>query len=154
MAFVFKVLKFASDLGNTSLRVGACYRPLQSLKIRTFATQNGVVCSNAAAEPKLEPWTNSPPGDVAFERKPLKRQWKDTSRRTGVIAVKLGMTQLWNKEGYPVAVTVLQVWPISLVSRTLSIGIRPFLREEEKGSGRYLTFELSPGRNVDLTNQN
>lgn len=37
------------------------------------------------------------------------RKWNWWSRRTGLVAVKLGMTQLWNKEGFPVAVTVLQV---------------------------------------------
>ena len=42
---------------------------------------------------------------VRFERK----QWSPQSRRTGVIAVKLGMTQLWDEQGSPMAVTVLQV---------------------------------------------
>ena len=37
------------------------------------------------------------------------RKWNWWSRRTGLVAVKLGMTQMWNKEGFPVAVTVLQV---------------------------------------------
>ena len=34
-----------------------------------------------------------------------------------------------------------------------SLGTRPFVRGRRKGSGHHLTFELSPGRNVDLTNQ-
>ena len=34
-----------------------------------------------------------------------------------------------------------------------SLGTRPFARGRRKGSGHHLTFELSPGRNVDLTNQ-
>ena len=42
---------------------------------------------------------------VRFETK----QWSPQSRRTGVIAVKLGMTQLWDEQGSPMAVTVLQV---------------------------------------------
>lgn len=37
------------------------------------------------------------------------RKWTRRSRRTGVLAKKLGMTQLWKKDGSPVAVTVLQV---------------------------------------------
>lgn len=39
----------------------------------------------------------------------VQHEWTLESRRTGVIAVKLGMTQLWNKEGEPMAVTVLRV---------------------------------------------
>ena len=36
-------------------------------------------------------------------------KWSPLSRRTGAIAVKLGMTQLWDSVGEPVPVTVLQV---------------------------------------------
>lgn len=34
---------------------------------------------------------------------------QEQSRRTGVLALKLGMTQIWNNEGNSVAVTLLQV---------------------------------------------
>ena len=37
------------------------------------------------------------------------RKWTRISRRTGVLSRKLGMTQLWKKDGTSVAVTVLQV---------------------------------------------
>ena len=40
------------------------------------------------------------------------RKWHKRSRRTGLVGIKLGMTQLWNKEGSPIAVTVLQVFCI------------------------------------------
>ena len=39
------------------------------------------------------------------------------------------------------------------VTAVTSLGTRPFVRGRRKGSGHHLTFELSPGRNVDLTNQ-
>ena len=41
-----------------------------------------------------------------LERKP----WTPQSRRTGAIAVKLGMTQLWDDLGEAVPATVLQVY--------------------------------------------
>ena len=34
-----------------------------------------------------------------------------------------------------------------------SLGTRPFTWGRRKGSAHHLTFELSPGWNVDLTNQ-
>ena len=37
------------------------------------------------------------------------RKWNRWSRRTGLVGIKLGMTQMWSKEGFPIAVTVLQV---------------------------------------------
>ncbi len=46
---------------------------------------------------------------AGHEEELVQREWKLGSRRTGAIAVKLGMTQLWNKEGRPMAVTVLRV---------------------------------------------
>lgn len=45
-----------------------------------------------------------------------KRPWTKVSRRTGLIALKLGMTQMWKKDGMPMAVTVLQVrWRVCQV---------------------------------------
>jgi hypothetical protein len=41
--------------------------------------------------------------------RPHRAEWSPQSRRTGVIAVKLGMTQMWGDTGDPVPVTVLQV---------------------------------------------
>ena len=51
-------------------------------------------------------------GDVVHDNVPRtlrERKWNWWSRRTGLVAVKLGMTQMWSKEGFPMAVTVLQV---------------------------------------------
>ncbi len=52
---------------------------------------------------------------------PLAEEWGRKSRRCGALAVKLGMTQLWTKDGTSAAVTVLQVRerkeePLSLLS--------------------------------------
>ena len=106
-----RVLKLAADFtsfGNGGLK--ACCKPLQSISICASGALNGVFYSNAAVGLQQEP--NSPQREIAAAasgENPLNLEWKETSRRTGVIAIKLGMTQLWNKEGYPVAVTVLQV---------------------------------------------
>lgn len=48
-------------------------------------------------------------------------KWNTLSRRTGLVAIKLGMTQLWNKQGVPIAVTVLQV----RLSIALSFSLSP-----------------------------
>lgn len=120
-----RVLKLAVDFtsfGNGGLR--ACCKSLQSISICASGAPNGVFYSNAAVELQQEP--SSPQREIAAAasgENPLRLEWKETSRRTGVIAIKLGMTQLWNKEGYPVAVTVLQV---SLV---------PSLNPEREGGG-------------------
>ena len=57
------------------------------------------LCSPAASE-VAEPAKN---GGAA------RAPWTPQSRRTGAIAIKLGMTQMWNAQGDPVPVTVLQV---------------------------------------------
>ena len=49
--------------------------------------------------------------------------------------------------------TVEEVSSVILNLGGYSLGTRPFVRGRRKGSGHHLTFELSPGRNVDLTNQ-
>lgn len=111
MACVCRILKLAVDFtsfGNASLRT--YWKSLPSVNICASGASNGVFYSNAAVE--LQQETSSPQRETAAAisgENALNLEWKETSRRTGVIAIKLGMTQLWNKEGYPVAVTVLQV---------------------------------------------
>ena len=57
-------------------------------------------CSQASQDP-----TTHNSGALVLRKRP----WTKVSRRSGVIALKLGMTQLWKKNGMPMAVTVLQV---------------------------------------------
>ena len=52
--------------------------------------------------------SESAPADTGYAERP-RPAWSPDSRRTGAIAVKLGMTQLWDNLGEPVPVTVLQV---------------------------------------------
>lgn len=63
-----------------------------------------------AAKETVSPSTPHNPGTVVLKE----GKWTKVARRTGLIAIKLGMTQLWNKEGRPIAVTVLQVPNLSL----------------------------------------
>ena len=52
-------------------------------------------------------------------------KWNTLSRRTGLVAIKLGMTQLWNKQGVPIAVTVLQVRLSLSIALSLSLSQAP-----------------------------
>ena len=73
--------------------------------------RTGSSSSNTAANlhsNEEHPSGKAPPPGSAPVGLGIKREWTPQSRRTGVIAVKLGMTQLWNKDGFPMAVTVLQ----------------------------------------------
>ena len=63
-----------------------------------------VVDSEAVSPPLVD---GQDPGMIVLKKK----EWTNLSRRTGILAIKLGMTQLWEKNGVSVATTVLQVVP-------------------------------------------
>ena len=88
----FVVSRFAPELAGS-------YR--QSLLYRGGGVSARALASPAASQPAAE------------EDEPANTQgrayWTPGSRRTGAIAVKLGMTQMWDAQGDPVPVTVLQV---------------------------------------------
>ena len=90
---LFGLLRFRLSLRAFSVDPAFARGPLY-LSVRQLT-------SPAASEP-AEPAES---GGEAERRTP----WTPQSRRTGAIAVKLGMTQMWNDEGHPVPVTALQV---------------------------------------------
>ena len=74
-----------------------CTRLSQGISVRALASPAASQASEQAA------------ADGNDEQSERRAQWTPESRRTGAIAVKLGMTQMWNDRGDPVPVTVLQV---------------------------------------------
>ena len=78
----------------------------KTLLYTTCAAHTAVVSASESLLP------GSPVGKISEAPSELvvkERKWTKVSRRTGLIAIKLGMTQMWNKEGTSHAVTVLQV---------------------------------------------
>ena len=73
---------------------------------RHHGTLARYLSSPAALDVEKPSEEDSSRGAVAEQPRP---DWTPQSRRTGAIAIKVGMTQLWNDVGEPVPVTVLQV---------------------------------------------
>ena len=99
-------------LPGASWNIKRCCSRFHYLKSVLGSSSSGVSYSTAAQaneDDKVDRSDETPPPGSTAETMELKKEWTPQSRRTGVIAVKLGMTQLWNKEGFPLAVTVLQV---------------------------------------------
>lgn len=75
-----------------------------------FARLRSTAAAAAAATPESAGVRRAGVRSAGVEGEGVRgKKWSPQSRRSGAIAVKLGMTQLWNEEGLPMAVTVLQV---------------------------------------------
>ena len=76
-----------------------------SLKELSFLGKSGKLSLSLSPSRSHSIGSTHSPEDTSIEKKELSK----TSRRAGLIGIKLGMTQLWNKEGGSIPVTVLQV---------------------------------------------
>lgn len=75
------------------------------MRFSSPATATSLNAENAESAPVEVEKESPPPAEATFKRP----KWNKVARRTGLIALKLGMTQLWNKNGESMAVTLLQV---------------------------------------------
>ena len=92
-------------------------RPLLGETSPWETTDVGALEGAASERPLLG---ETPPQRGWIDRTPSydlrERKWTRRSRRTGLVTIKLGMTQMWDKRGTSLATTVLQV---SITSRNL-----------------------------------
>ncbi len=102
-----QALRFIRGLGSCrSLAVRAC-RPVSSDALSREELQ---VAESVLARLNSEAKEDEPAASIRVAHLPLKAgEWSRTSRRCGAVAIKLGMSQVWTKEGTSVAVTLLQV---------------------------------------------
>lgn len=101
MALVRRLLRLLGRPSNELACVREAMHPRYGVLVRSLS-------SPAASEVEKSSEGGHARAEVegGLERKP----WTPQSRRTGAIAVKLGMTQLWDDLGEAVPATVLQVY--------------------------------------------
>ena len=98
---------------NQNMSVKAFWKPSLALQLWRLCLRRSypILASTRAPNPAEGEGEEAaaPAGGQSSELVLAQREWRKSSRRTGLVAIKLGMTQLWDREGLPIAVTVLQV---------------------------------------------